>query len=198
MGDINEDDLLQIEWDRRSNEPIERYLSVNHSPETEEHWTTFIAYAVYQGMMLTEEGSKQHHDQLVELLRAVYPVMLYDCWVSDCIFTDAMWGLTTIHPSMFGHLNVLAETQRRKAAVIITDSVLCFLNGKRSRTAYEPVEEIRIAFGRDWDFVEVKIVWGADLPRLMREYEAAVARVHAKAHLLQHEIQHVIHHGYLE
>ena len=75
---------------------------------------------------------------------------------------------------MFGHLNVLAETQRRKATIIVTDSVLCFLNGKRSRTAYEPVEEIRIAFGRDWDFVEVKvkIVWGADLPRLMREYES--------------------------
>ena len=99
MGEINEDDLLQIEWDRYSNEPIERYLSVNHSPETEERWTKFIAYAVYQGMLLTEEGSKQHHDQLVELLRAVYPVMLYDCWVRDYIFTDAMRGLTTLHPS---------------------------------------------------------------------------------------------------
>ena len=132
-------------------------------------------------MLLMEEGSKQHHDQLVELLRAVYPVMLYDCWVRDYIFTDAMRGLTTLHPSMFGHLNVLAETQRRKAVVIVTDSVLCFLNGKRSRTAYEPVQELNIAFGGDWDFVEVKIVWGADLPRLMREYHAAIARVHAKA-----------------
>ena len=36
MGEINEDDLLQIEWDHHSNEPIERYLSVNHSPETED------------------------------------------------------------------------------------------------------------------------------------------------------------------
>ena len=29
----------------------------------------------------------------------------------------------------------------------------------------------------------MKIVWGADLLRLMREYQAAVARVHAKARL---------------
>ena len=43
---------------------------------------------------------------------------------------------------MFGHLNVLAETQRRKAVIIVTDSILCFLNGKRSRTAYEPVQEL--------------------------------------------------------
>ena len=181
MGDLTEDDLLQIEWDQYSNEPIERYLSVNHSPETESRWTKFIAYAVYQGMLLTEEGSKQHHDQLVELLRAVYPVMLYDCWVRDYIFTESMMGLTTIHPSAFGHLNVLAETQRRKAVVIITDSILCFLNGKRSRTAYEPVQEFNVAFGGDWDFIEVKIVWGAELPRLMAEYKAAVARVNARA-----------------
>ena len=166
-----------------SNEPIERYLSVNHSPETEERWTKFIAYAVYQGMLLTEQGSKPHHEQLVELLRAVYPVMLYDCCVRDYIFTDAMRGLTTLHPSMFGHLNVLAETQRRKAVIIVTDSILCFLNGKRSRTAYEPMQELNLAFGGDWDYVEIKIVWGADLPRLMREYNAAVARVHAKANL---------------
>lgn len=96
----------------------------------------------------------------------------------EYIFTDAMRGLTTIHPAMHGHINVLAETQRPKAAIVVTDSILCFLNGKRSRTAYEPVEEFKLAFGTDWDYVEVKIIWGADLP-LIREY----ARVNAKAQL---------------
>ena len=166
--DINEDDLVQIDWDRYSSEPIERYLSVNHFREPEECWTKFVAYAVYQGMMLTEDGSKQHHDQLVELLRSVYPVMLYGCWVRDYIFTDAMRGLTTIHPSMFGHLNVLVETPRPKAAIVVADSILCFLNGKRSRTAYEPVDEFKLAFGTDWDYIEVKVIWGADLSRIIR------------------------------
>ena len=187
IDDINEDDLLQIDWDNHSTEPIERYLSVNYFPETEERWTKFLAYAVYQAMMLSEEGSKEHHEQLAELLRTIHPITLYDIWLKDCIFTDAMRGLTTIHPTMYGHLNALAETQRPKAAIVVTDSILCFLNGKRSKTAYEPVDEIKLAFGKDWSDVEVRIIWGpwgADLPRLLREYnDDAGARIKARAQL---------------
>ena len=175
----------KIDWGNYSDEPIDKpidkFLSVNYFPETEERWTKFVAYAIYQAMMLTEDGSKEHHEQLVELLRTLHPITLYDVWVKDYIYSDAMRGLTTIHPTMYGHLNVLAETERPKAAVIVTDSIFCFLNGKRSRTAYGPFEEIRLAFGVDRNDVEIKIVWGADLPRLICEYNDAVARVKAKA-----------------
>ena len=98
VKDIHEDDLVQTEWENYCEEPIERHLCVNCFPETEERRVKCMAFAVYQGVVLTEEGSKEHHKQLVELLRRLHPVMLYDTWLKDYTMTDAVRGLTTIHP----------------------------------------------------------------------------------------------------
>ena len=34
-------------------------------------------------MMLTEDGSKEHYEQLVELLHTLHPITLYDVWLKE-------------------------------------------------------------------------------------------------------------------
>ena len=95
-----------------------------------------MAYAIYQRMMLTEDGSKEHYEQLIGLLRTLHPIALYDVWLKNyciCIFGC---NAGPHNYTSYGHLNVLPGTQRPKAAVIVTGSIFCFLDGKRSKTAY--------------------------------------------------------------
>ena len=119
IKDINEDDLIQTDWENRCGESIERRLSVNCFPETEAE-----TEAVYQARMLAEDGSEEHYEQLVEVLRNLHPVMLREVWLKEFVMTEAMRGLTTIRRETHGHLNVLAETQRPKFAIVVRTGML--------------------------------------------------------------------------
>lgn len=95
-----------------------------------------------------------------------------------------MEGLTTVHPEMYGHLNVLVQMQRPEVAVIVTDPTLCFLAGKRSKEAYEPIEEFKRAFGPEWTVeIQTRIVWCAELPCPIDESAKITIHIKAKSHL---------------